>query len=360
MLLLPFFAQADPETAGLKILEASTELAQNTADSWNEVWTTVINPDNVLWAMICQIGIVIAALSIVYLALTQGVEIVQKQDWGGLPSMFVPPLVIAIFLGGNGGVLADVVSLTRNYAYDQINSVLEIQLMDVGFQEAINKVAASNAARQQIENLYYECTQKTGFELQDCYREKYPIAQQIVADAEEQAGVLNALREFTSNLSILSAGESVDLVLDPGQFLRDRIVPIIRTILWATQWSFVNLLEAAVFLTAVMSPIAFGASLIPIQGRPVIGWATGYISLFGVQLSYNILVGLIATIIVESGGELVSDLAFSLFIALFAPSLAIVLIGGSGISLYRAISSNVGSLKSLASDVISGAVKLSI
>lgn len=358
--MLYFLAQADPETAGLKILESSTNLAKNTANSWNEVWQTVINPDNVLWGMICQIGILIAALSILYLALTQGVEIVQKQDWGGLPSMILPPLIIAIFLAGNGGVLADTVSLVRNYAYDQINTVLEIQLMDVGFQEAINKVAASNAARQQIENLYYECTQKTGFELQDCYREKYPIAQQIVADAEEQAGVLNALREFTSNLSILSAGESVDLVLDPGQFLRDRIVPIIRTILWATQWSFVNLLEAAVFLTALMSPIAFGASLIPIQGRPAIGWATGYISLFGVQLSYNVLVGLIATIIVESGGELISDLAFSLFIALFAPTLALVLVGGGGISLYKAISANVGSLKSLASDVMSGVIKVSI
>ncbi|MBE9124731.1 MULTISPECIES: hypothetical protein [unclassified Coleofasciculus] len=353
-------AQADPTEAGLKILKASVDLAQNTADSWNQVWESVINPDNVLWSGIIQLGLLIAALSILYLAMTQGVEIVQRQDWGGLPAMLVPPIVIAFFLGANGNLLADTVLLTRTYAYNRVNEVLEIQLIDTTFQQAINKLAITNAARQQIENLYYECTTKVGFEMQDCYREKYPIAQQIVADAEEQAGVLNALREFISNLSILSAEESLDLVLDPGQFLRDKTIPIIRTILWAVQWSFVNILEASLLLTALLSPLAFGASLIPIQGRPAIGWATSYISLFGVQLSYNILVGLIATIIVGSGGELISDLAFSFFVSLFAPVLALTLVGGGGIAIYRAISANVGSLKSLTSDLLTTVVRSSI
>jgi hypothetical protein len=142
------------------------------------------------------------------------------------------------------------------------------------------------------------------------------------------------------------------LTTDPGSVFRDNAVPIIRFILYALQWGFVNILEAALLLTALFAPISLGLSLLPLQGRPIWAWLTGFITLFGIQLGYNIVVGLTAVVLVKSGAALVSDVAFLFFLSIFAPGLAILVAGGGGVALYNGISSNVKSLIDVFSNAI--------
>ena len=105
-------------------------------------------------------------------------------------------------------------------------------------------------------------------------------------------------------------------------------MPIIRLILRSVQWAFVNILEAALLLTALFGPIAMGLSLLPLQGKPIWAWLIGFMSLFGVQLGYNIVVGLVAVVIVKSDAELVTDIAFLFFLAVFSPILAVLIAKG--------------------------------
>lgn len=103
-----------------------------------------------------------------------------------------------------------------------------------------------------------------------------------------------------------------------------------------------------------------GLSLLPLQGRPIWAWATGFLSLFGVQLGYNIIVGLAAVVLVNSGAELASDVAFLFFISIFAPGLALLIAGGGGIALYNGIAGNAKQLVDVFSNAIGAATTLAI
>lgn len=362
--MLHFLAQTFtyPQTGGeadaFEIVSSSIDLARSTSEAWNGLWINILQPlDSGLWIGLVRLGLTLAAGSIVFLTLTSGREIVEKQSWSELMAMFVWPVVITLFLGGNGNLLSQTVTFARNFGYQQVQKVLQAQLGELTFKNAIAKVTISNIAKQQIENVYSECRGKVGQELIECWESKQAQVQQIVKRAEEQSkGPLEPLRQFADFLvdrSVIgTARDAVRLTTDPGGVFRETAIPIIRFILYSLQWAFVNILEAALLLTALFSPIAMGMSLLPLQGRPIWAWTTGFLSLFGIQLGYNIIVGLAAVVLVNSGAELASDVAFLFFLSIFAPILAVLIAGGGGIALYNGISSNIKQLIDVFSNAI--------
>jgi hypothetical protein len=71
-----------------------------------------------------------------------------------------------------------------------------------------------------------------------------------------------------------------------------------------------------------------------------------------VQLGYNIVVGLVAVVIVKSDAELVTDIAFLFFLAVFSPTLAVLIAKGGGTALYSAIANSTKQLTDIASNAI--------
>jgi hypothetical protein len=371
--MMPFLAQITPPTTGgegsaLDLVNESINLARATSESWNGVWINTIDPiASGLWVGLVSLGITLAAVSILFLTLTSGKDIIEKQSWSELAALFIWPIVIMLFLGANGKLLSNTVIFTRSFAYKQVQSVLEAQLGELTFRDAISNITISNIGKQQLENLYSECRNKVGEELVTCWNSKQEAAQKIVDEAERQAAgpaPLRALRAFAETLWNNSlpgaAQDAVTFINDPGSVFREKAIPIIRFILYSLQWAFVNILEAALLLTALFSPIAMGLSLLPLQGRPIWAWATGFLSLFGVQLGYNIIVGLAAVVLVNSGAELASDVAFLFFISIFAPGLALLIAGGGGIALYNGIAGNAKQLVDVFSNAIGAATTLAI
>lgn len=360
--MMPLLAQEIPITGGeanaLDIITSSLELSRATVESWNAVWTVTLDPlGSGLWIGLIQLGITLGAASILFIGMTTGKDIIEKQSWSELASIFVWPLVIMIFLGANGHVLANTIRVLRNFSYNQVQHVLQLQLGELTFRDAISNVAVTGIAKQQLESLYSECQGKVGTELVECWNSKQAQAQAIVTEAERQArSPLEPLRAFGEALWNASLpgqiNTAIRLTTDPGSVFRDTAIPIVRFILYALQWGFVNILEAALLLTALFAPIAIGLSLLPLQGRPIWAWLTGFLTLFGIQLGYNIVVGLTAVVLVKSGAALISDVAFLFFLSIFAPALSVLVAGGGGYALYNGISSNVKSLTDMLSNAI--------
>jgi hypothetical protein len=360
--MMTLIAQSFPTTGGesdaLDIITSSMELSRATVESWNTVWLVTLDPlASGLWIGLIQLGITLGAASILFLAITTGKEIIEKQSWSELASLFIWPVVIMIFLGANGHVLAGTIKFIRSFSYAQVQHVLQLQVGELTFREAIANVAITGIAKQQLENLYSECQGKVGTELVECWNSKQEQAEAIVTEAERRArSLLEPLRAFGQALWNASLpgqiSGAVRLTTDPGSVFRDIAIPIIRFILYALQWGFVNILEAALLLTALFAPISMGLSLLPLQGRPIWAWLTGFITLFGVQLGYNIVVGLTAVVLVKSGAELVSDVAFLFFLSIFAPGLSVLVAGGGGFALYNGVSSNVKGLIDMFSSAI--------
>ncbi|MGK7875420.1 MAG: hypothetical protein AB4426_19605 [Xenococcaceae cyanobacterium] len=354
-------AQAATNTSGqaLDTLRDAIELSENTVQSWNALWTTLLRySESGLWLALVRLGLILAGISVLYLAATEGKDAIENRSWSKLVSMFIWPIVIVIFLGGNGAVLAESVKFIRSVGYAQVQGVTEIQMGEFTFRTAISDITISSAAKEQLETLYSECLGERGQELIDCWNDKKEQALAIIDEAEAQnGGPLETLRRFGQ--SLLDATNIKSIV--SGEFgvevFRNIALPIIRFILRAIQWAFVNILEAALLLTAAFAPIAMGLSLLPLQGRPIFAWLTGFISLFGLQLGYNIVVGLTAVVIVNSNAELITDVAFLFFLAVFAPILATLIAGGGGIALYRGISSSTKQLTDILSSAVLAASK---
>jgi hypothetical protein len=351
MLLLPYFiAQAiQPDnysdaSVGIGLVRSSIELSKQTVESWNKVWGDAINPSGALWAGLCNLGTTLAALSIILLAVKMAADYQEKRFlWSELAASFIYPLVIALFLGSNGYLLSQTVLVIRNIGHQQVVSVLNIQLADTTFKKAISDVTLTQSVKTQVSTIYAECQGKTGKPLTDCLQEKRPIIEQILTEAEKQNNApLDQARKAVAELT--------DFVQNPGAVFSASISLILITFLYALQWAFVNILEAALIMTATFSPIALGLSLLPLGSKPIWAWASGFISLFGVQLGYNIVVGLAATVIVSAGAQSASDLAFLAFISIFAPALALLIAGGGGVALYTGINNRAPALVNAAFD----------
>lgn len=350
----PFIAQTSTAGQALDTLSNAIEVSQKTVESWNLLWFNTFNTqESALWIALVKLGLILAGMSVIYLAVTSGKEIIEKQSWSELIAMLIWPIVILFFLSSNGKVLAESVKFIHGIGGAQVQQILEIQLGEMTFRSALTDVNLTSAAKEEVEKLYSECQGKVGEALVECWNDKKEAAQAILNEAEQKNGSpLKSLQRFVENLANVTNVADIASGDFAGQVFRSTVLPIIRLILRAVQWAFVNILEAALLLTALFAPVAMGLSLLPLQGKPIWAWLVGFMSLFGIQLGYNIVVGLVAVVIVNSDAELVTDIAFLFFLAVFAPVLAVSIARGGGTALYLAIANNTKQLTDIFSNAI--------
>ncbi len=368
------FLAAVSNSDALDILTASWNLTQSTYSSWREVWQEQIFDYRTsgLWRSLVQVGINLAGISVIYLALTEGKEVIHKRDWSQLLAMFVWPLVMGISFLNNGQILASGVQFVTVVGNNQVQMVTQAQMFQYPLGGSLKVMGASLAAREQIDSTISECAGKVEESLQACLKKNLPRIKDILNAAkslaktlintsvplpglEKYVDAIVGAAENTASVAV-EVGEKIGTGKSPGQAINDGFskligvanrniaLPIIKFFLICCQWAFVNTLEAARLLTALSAPIAMGLSLLPLQGRPIIVWLVGYLSLIGLQLGYNILVGLVASVVLRSQLEAISDVAFLFFLSIFAPGLSGRVAVGAGKAIYSAIVSNTKAL----------------
>lgn len=329
----------------ISTLEDSIQLTQETAESWKSVWNATIATDSELWIALVKLGIFLAAIGLIWVALTKGKEILEKSSWFGLVDIFIFPMVIVFFLSGNGFFLAQTIKLIKDIAYFQVNSIMGATALGISFSEALRVSQNNSLANQRVMQVFGDCLSETQQILEACYSDpdKLNEAQELLTELSNQGGVFSG--NLLESIMNLMSSDITEIARDfLGQLTQTPIMWIITTLLWALQWAFVNGLEATLILTALLAPVALGLSMIPIAGRAILSWGIGFISLFGIQLGYTIVVGITAIVLNQTSAEganagtVASDLAFLVFLALIAPVVASALATLSGISLYQGIS----------------------
>jgi hypothetical protein len=367
-MVLPVLAQIlqnNPAGAGANTVTNTLELSQATSEAWDRVWLSIFRTGFAtgevgLWIGLVRFAIVLGTLSIIFLGIKEGKEILARQSWSDLATMFVWPLIVLFFLSGSGSLLANTVLLMRQIATTQVRQVLEVQVGGLTFNQAISNVALTQSARTQIDAIYLECRDKTGDALITCWNDpaKRQTAERIVSETERtNNGTLNTLRQYAQTLFSLTGtgvagtigtniaaltgnGEGVD-IFEP---LAAPLQKLIESFLWALTWAFLNALEAALLVTGLFAPIAMALSILPLGSKPIWAWGIGFMSLFGIQLGWNMLVGLVASILVIANAQAIADLAFPVFIAIFAPILVTSVAAGGGLSLFSALNNSGGAI----------------
>ena len=91
--MMHFIVLSFPITGGedqaLDIVSSALELSRATVESWNLVWQVTLDPLSSLWYGLVDLGITLGAASILFVALTTGKEIIEKQSWSELAAIFV-------------------------------------------------------------------------------------------------------------------------------------------------------------------------------------------------------------------------------------------------------------------------------
>jgi hypothetical protein len=81
--------------------------------------------------------------------------------------------------------------------------------------------------------------------------------------------------------------------------------------------------------------------MIPMSTRPLWAWLIGFFSLGLAKFSYNVIIGLAATVVVAADAQSSADIGFLLLLSILAPVLALALATGGGMAIFRSVSGGV-------------------
>lgn len=327
--------------------------SQAISEAWQRNWMSAFSDENGLYLSINQFASIIAVGAFLFFIVIWTREMVTN---GLLPAVdrLSWLILVLILLWNNGQLLSSLTLGIHRLIETETQQVLTIQLGKLTLQDALQDVVLTADAKNTIRALYGECQAKTGKAQIECFDKTTDQAQKIVEQYEKGwgKGTLNGLRRWWDNVLKIreslkkESGEPEAIAnVDPFVLLHSSIISTTNTaqqaaarqILKAWQWAFANLMEAALLMTGLTGPIAVAGSVLPIGVRPLWAWLIGLFSLGMVKFYYNVIVGLIATVIVKAEAQHESDFGFVVLISILAPILAVALATGGGLAVYRAL-----------------------
>ena len=128
---------------------------------------------------------------------------------------------------------------------------------------------------------------------------------------------------------------ATNAALAAQRFMNAPALFIVEAIMMAMQGAFQACIECSMLLTGLLGPIALGASLLPVGAKPLYAWLTGFFSLGMCKLCLNIITGLVASAIHNSGPT--DTLGTAIALGLLSPLLAIALSAGGGMAVFNSL-----------------------
>jgi hypothetical protein len=354
--LLHDFSRADPSvfaqvTGGVSIIEDSIQQLESVQEAWNERWLDIFASDNGLYLGINEFASVIVVDAFIFFAVGWVKDAIERGIFPALTHV-IWVLVIVALLFNNGAMLGSVTLGIRNIINAQTRQVLDVQVGDISMLEALNDVVVSQQAKAEIQQQYAACEAKEGQAQINCFVQAGKRARTVLQEEYRAQGFWSAgLQNLWDRINQIS--QQVEQEYDSGTetpntdpltdilartLLQTSTQAISQQFLKGWQWAFANILELSMLLTGLIGPIAVAGSIIPLQGRPLWAWLVGFFSLGMAKFSYNILVGLAATVVVAADAQTQNDFGFLLLISVLAPVLALAIASGAGMAVFRGVS----------------------
>ncbi|AFZ21981.1 hypothetical protein [Allocoleopsis franciscana] len=227
----------------------------------------------------------------------------------------------SVDLVGQQAQAAQVLSACTLQLRDIINQVnqgiLTAQVGDLQLQEAYQQVVGQVGEQTAINALRSQCAN--------------------IADPQQQQDCINQAAQQSGQLN---NGQQSNDPFNIGQQFQNTISTIFaaaaRGWLIAFGIAFQWLVEVSLLLTALLGPLAVGGSLLPVGQKAIFAWLTGFFSVGMVKLCFNIIAGLVASLIVNAGSVDSTIIAFA--VGLLSPILAMALAAGGGMAIFSSLS----------------------
>ncbi|MDF5730194.1 MAG: hypothetical protein PUP92_19795 [Rhizonema sp. PD38] len=287
------------------------------AESMNGLWDDVLSGG--LYAALAQLGMFFGVGTLLLFIVQWAKDMVD----GDNPKAFselIWPLVVVVLLSNQAQPLA-VATRSLREIINQTNQTLltstsaSIQLQDA-YQRAMADIGSQDAAR----SLLTQC--------------------ESIADPQQRRECMENAIAQAKQIAHSSPNGGKWWLPDFGlsEFFNTNVLQLaVRGWLIAFSIAFQWMIEISLLLTALMGPLAVGCSLLPVGQKAIFAWLTGFFSVGMVKLSFNIISGLVATLVVNAKED--DPMIFAFATGLLAPILAMAIAAGGGMAVFNSLSS---------------------
>jgi hypothetical protein len=339
---------------GLDELFETGAIASNTISlAWDKLWKEAFNLDGVsasgattfLFGFLANLGLAVTLFLLIFLAIQQ-FEMLNKGNYQQYLLTLLSPLLISIFLSNNGYLLAHGCYHARGVMNGINKNLLDITGGAIKLDKSFDELQRLLGSRLMIANHLQECESLTGDEQSSCLSEETQKIQEQIDKLQKNTSIdlSNVVKTYFSDL-----GDGISYFLNPGAHLTSKTLEmfmpswesLVFSVLGAFMRAYQHFMEMAFFLTAIISPIAVGASLLPGGERPILAWAIGFLSVGFAKLAFNITAGLAAAAATNDFASMNDQLPLYIIFGLFAPVISASLSFFGGMATWRALSGAV-------------------
>ncbi|GAX42136.1 hypothetical protein NIES4075_31360 [Tolypothrix sp. NIES-4075] len=323
------------------VLSNGATTATSIAEGWDKQWVDLLQNDTInnLYGALTNLGVFFAVGTLLFFML-QWLRDVINSDYSRPISALIWPFVVVILLtnSGNGTVLSNLTLGVRNFLNTVNQQVVTTADANQTYQQALNMTVGEDIAG----SLLRPCQSLTGEQQNQCFvkaKEKADTLWQEYRNLYGDKPWIDRLENKVNNITYNTASISENSF---DSFLGSTVQVSIKNFLVSLQYAFQNLIEATMLLIAALGPLAVGGSLLPVAGKPIFAWLTGFLSVGISKISFNIIAVLTAAVIVNGPGQDINadpDLMwFIIFLGILAPIVSLFVAAAGGFAVFSAIS----------------------
>ncbi|NEQ64379.1 MAG: hypothetical protein F6K21_02550 [Symploca sp. SIO2D2] len=308
-----------------QILEEGVLAQSAIAEAMNNLWEEVLGGG--LYFAITRLG-VFFAVGTLLLFVVQWAKAMIDGDNPQSFSEMIWPLIVIVLLANNGAVLADGTRGLRNIINETNLLLLETTSSTVSLQSAYQKVMGEVGAEAAIKSVVSQCSAIVDPQQQsDCLNNAAAQAQEIANSlpTPPSSGLSQFIQAITNPVETGMKAISSTFQLA----VRGWLIAFGVAFQWVT--------EVSLLLTGLLGPLAVGASLLPVGAKSIYAWLIGFFSVGMVKICFNIITGLVATMVVNADAN--DPMIFAFATGLIAPILSLALAAGGGMAVFNSLTS---------------------
>ncbi|MGF2034852.1 MAG: hypothetical protein RMZ43_005895 [Nostoc sp. CmiVER01] len=343
------FAQLEPQLGIDEVLTKGAVTSQSIADGWNSQWLDLLqnNTSNNLYGALTNLGIFFAVGTLLFFMI-QFLKDLISYEYSRPISALIWPFVVVILLSnsGKGSILSSLTLGLRGFLNTVNHQVVVSADANKMYQQALNM----SVAEEVTGSFLRPCQSLTGEQQSECFKratDRINILLQEYRNTYNNQGWIIRLQDKVNEINNVSSVRGIVSETSFNSLLGSTVQTSIKSFLVSLQYAFQNLIEATMLLIALLGPIAVGGSLLPVAGKPIFAWLTGFLSIGIAKISFNIIAVLTAAVIVNGPGQNFNadpDLMwFIIFLGILAPILSLLVAAAGGFALFSGIS-NTASL----------------
>lgn len=331
------------------LLSNGMETTQQIGEAWNRQWVGLFQSQ--LYYGIVNLAGLIAAGALVFFMLQFIRRLVDQEDWASALQSLILPLAVVVVLANHGAILGRSTLAIRSVIHTQANQVLQLEFLEVKLEDALQSTVLGNALAAELRTQVSQCYGLVADKQAACLEQSNELVQKTIDSQPMQRiklpggfgqiqraierGLTAANQEAAAGGGVLNDGGN-PIFAGLAGFAGSAFQDLASGLLLGFGWAFTNILELALLLNALIGPLAVAGSL-ALEYKPFLAWLTGFFSLGLAQVSYNIIVGLAAWVVVNA--EVTDTTGFLVILGLLAPALALALAAGGGMTTFNVISS---------------------